>query len=186
MTKLEYLLKQYETILGWYKQSEEKAKFLVGLNTLVVGVVNGLVFIGADKMQAARNVYSITIWLLLGLSGVALVSSYLFILRAMWPRHHVRDLSLQVIEKLWFFGDIAAMSKKEHCDAIAQWTEQDFEKTMVAQNYILSRNVWIKHEALNWAITLTIVALVLLFALGMAYGMAVANHPLQPTVGSGG
>lgn len=186
MTKLEYLLKQYETILGWYKQSEEKAKFLVGLNTLVVGVVNGLVFIGADKMQAARNVYSISIWLLLSLSGIALVSSYLFILRAMWPRHHVRDLSLRVIEKLWFFGDIAAMSKKEHCDAITHWTEQDFEQTMVAQNYILSRNVWIKHEALNWAITLTIIALVLLFALGIAYGMTVANHPLPPTAGSGG
>jgi hypothetical protein len=186
MTKLEYLFKQYETILGWYKQSEEKAKFLVGLNTLIVGVVNGLAFVGADNTQATRNVYSITIWLLLSLSGLALVSSYLCVLRAMWPRHHVRDLSLQVTEKLWFFGDIAAMSKNEHRAAIADWTEQDLEKTMVAQNYILSRNVWVKHEALNWAITLTIIALVLLFALGMAYGIAMANLPLQPTAGSVG
>lgn len=186
MTKIEYLFKQYENILGWYRQSEEKAKFLVGLNTLVVGVVNGLVFVGADKMQTARDVYTITIWLLLCLSGVALVTSYLFVLRAMWPRHHVRDLSLQVIEKLWFFGDIAEMSKEEHRAAIANWTEHDLEKTMVAQNYILSRNVWVKHEALNWAIALTIIALVLLFALGMAYGIAVANSPLQPTAGSGG
>lgn len=45
MTKVEYLFKQFETILGWYKQSEEKAKFLVGLNTLVIGVVNGRCFI---------------------------------------------------------------------------------------------------------------------------------------------
>ena len=75
MSKLEYLFKQFETILGWYKQSEEKAKFLVGLNTLVVGVVNGLVFVGADKMRAVQGVYSVPIWLLLGLSGVALVAS---------------------------------------------------------------------------------------------------------------
>lgn len=54
MTKLDYLLKQYETVLGWYKQSEEKASFLMTLNTLVVGVVNGLVFIGADNIRTVR------------------------------------------------------------------------------------------------------------------------------------
>ncbi|MCK9293914.1 MAG: DUF5706 domain-containing protein [Desulfobulbaceae bacterium] len=177
MTKLEYLFKQFETILGWYKQSEEKAKFLVGLNTLVVGVVNGLVFVGADEMRAARDVYSMPIWLLLGLSGAALVASYLFVLRAMWPRHHARDLSLQTSEKFWFFGDIAAMSREEHRTAMANWTEQDLENTMVAQNYILSKNVWVKHESLNRAIALTIIALVLLFALGLAYSIAVANSP---------
>jgi hypothetical protein len=186
MTKLEYLFKQFETILGWYKQSEEKAKFLVGLNTLVVGVVNGLVFVGADKMRAVRDIYSAPIWLLLGLSGVSLVASYLFILRAMWPRHHARDPASERVERLWFFGDIAAMSKEEHRAAMAIWTEQDLEKAMVAQNHILSRNVWVKHEALNWAIALTIVALVLILALGLAYGVAVANGPLQPTAGSGG
>jgi hypothetical protein len=186
MTKLEYLFKQFETILGWYKQSEEKAKFLVGLNTLVVGVVNGLVFVGADKMRAVRDIYSAPIWLLLGLSGVALVASYLFVLRAMWPRHHARDLRLELMERLWFFGDIAAMSREEHRAAIAIWTEQDLEKTMVAQNHILSRNVWVKHEALNWAVALTIIALVLILALGLAYGISVANSTLQGTPGGGG
>jgi hypothetical protein len=177
MTKLEYLFKQFETILGWYRQSEDKAKFLVGLNTLVVGVVNGLVFVGADEMRATRALYSISIWLLLGLSGAALVASYLFVLRAMWPRHHARDLSLQTREKLWFFGDIAAMSREEHQAALAAWTEQDLENTMAAQNYILSKNVWAKHESLNRAIALTIIALMLLFALGLAYGIAVVNSP---------
>ena len=186
MNKLEYLFRQSETILGWYKQSEEKAKFLVGLNTLVVGVVTGLVFVGVEKMRAVREVYSTSVWLLLAVSGLVLVASYLFVLRAMWPRHHARDLASNPIEKLWFFGDIAAMSKEEHRSAIANWTEQDLEKTMVAQNYILSRNVWVKHEALNWAIALTIVALVLLFALGLAYGFAVANSPLRPAAASGG
>ena len=37
--KLEYLFKQFETILGGYKQSEEKATFIVGLNALPGGVV---------------------------------------------------------------------------------------------------------------------------------------------------
>jgi len=186
MSKLEYIFKQFETILGWYKQSEEKAKFLVGLNTLVVGVVNGLVFVGADKMLAVRDIYSVSIWLLLGLSGVALVGSYLFVLRAMWPRHHARDLTLSSAERLWFFGDIAARTLDEHRAAMANWSEQDLEKTMVAQNYILSRNVWVKHEALNWAIALTIVALILLFLLGLAYGTAVANSPLRPGTGGSG
>lgn len=190
MTKLDYLFKQYENILGWYKQSEEKAKFLVTLNTLVVGVVNGLVFIGADKVRAVQPLYTAPIWFLLALSGVALVGSYLFILRAIWPQHHKHDTALKASERMWFFGDIASMTREEHRKIVIDWTEQgqeqDIEATMIAQNHILSKNVWIKYEALNWAIAFTIVALVLLFALGITYGIAVANIPLQSTAGSGG
>jgi hypothetical protein len=91
------------------------------------------------------------------------------------------DTSLELSERIWFFGDIAAMTRGEHEKAMVDWTEQHLEATMIAQNYILSTNVWIKHEALNWAIALTIVALVLLFALGVAYGFAVANISVQPT-----
>src|SRR3954452_14961854 len=109
MTKLDFLFKQHEALLGWYKQSEEKGKFLVSLNTLVVGVVNGLVFVGAEKVKAVRSVYTVPIWVLLVLSGIALIGSYLLILRAMWPRHHVRDVSLKESQRLWFFGDVASM-----------------------------------------------------------------------------
>jgi Family of unknown function (DUF5706) len=186
MTKLDYLLKQYETVLGWYKQSEEKASFLMTLNTLAVGVVNGLVFIGADNIRTVRSFYAWPIWILLALSGLALVGSFLFILRAMWPRHHAIDNSLQHRERIWFFGDIASMTREEHREALANWTERDLEATLVTGNHILARNVWIKHEALNRAIALTIVALILLFALGVAYGIAVAGTSLQPVSGMPG
>lgn len=181
MKRLDYLLKQYENILGWYKQSEEKAKFLVTVNTLVLGVVNGLVFIGADKVRSVRPLYTMPIWVMLSLSGIALVGSYLFVLRAMWPRHHARDASLKTSQRIWFFGDIASMTRQDYGAAVAEWSEQTLEETLIAQNHILSRNVWTKHEALNWAIAFTIVALILLFGLGLAYGIAVANTPLQPT-----
>lgn len=186
MEKLEYVYKQYENVLGWYKQSEEKAKFLVTLNTLVVGVVNGLVFIGADKVRTARLLYTLPIWLLLALSGIALIGSYLFVLCAMWPRHHALDTSLEASERIWFFGDIASMSRESHKQAMDEWSEKNVESTMLAQNYILSKSVWTKHNALNWAIALTIMALVLLFALGIAYGIAVAKMPLQSISGNVG
>ena len=185
MTKLDYLFKQYENILGWYKQAEEKAKFLVTINTLVVGVVNGLVFIGADKIRNVRSFYTMPIWFLLTLSGIMLVGSYIFVLRAIWPRHHVRVRSIESSERLWFFGDIASFTKEEHKKAVDGWTEQNMEATMLNQNYILSKNVWIKHESLNWAIALTIFAIIFLFALGVAYGISAANIPLQPTAVSG-
>jgi pycsar effector protein len=180
------LVKQYETILDWYKQSEDKAKFVVTVNTLVVGVVNGLVFIGVDRVRAVHALYTLPIWLLLSVCGIALVGSYLLVLRAMWPRHHALDRSLRATERIWFFGDIASMTREEHKAALITWTEQNLEETLIAQNHFLSKNVWTKYEALNWATALTIVALVLLFALGMAYGIAVANLPLQPTGGSSG
>jgi len=178
MTRLEYLLAQYENIVGWYKQSEEKAKFLVTLNTLVIGVVNGLVFIGADKVKVVRLLYTIPIWLLLAISGIALLGSYLFILRAMWPRHHTRDVALNASERIWFFGDVASLTRQGFEAEIADWSEQKLEATLTVQNHILSNNVWLKHEALNWAIAFTIVALMLLFVLGIAYGIAVANTPI--------
>jgi hypothetical protein len=123
-------------------------------------------------------VYSTPVWLLLGLSGAALVGSYLYILWAMWPRHHVRTLTASAAENLWFFGDIAAMSKDEHRNAMSKWAEPDVVAMLVSQNYILSKNVWVKHEALNRAILLTIAALVLLLALGLVYGVAMARGPL--------
>jgi len=183
MNKLEYLFKQYENILDWYKQAEEKAKFLVTLNTLVIGVVNGLVFIGADKVRAVQKLYTLPIWLLLSLSAVVLVGSYLFILWAMWPRQRMRDASLKVSERVWFFGDVASLARQDYRAAIVESGEQDLIETMIAQNHILSNNVWIKHEALNRALAFTIVALILLFILGVTYGVAVANTPLQPTTG---
>ena len=178
MSRLEYLLKQHESLRDWYKQSEDKAKFLVTVNTLVVGVVNGLVFVGADKFRTVRPIYTTPIWILLGLSGIALVGSYLFILRAMWPRHHTRDASLKDSRRIWFFGDIASMSREDHTAAVGEWSEQAFEEALIAQSHILSTNVWTKHEALNRAIALTIVALILLFVLGVAYAIAIASTPL--------
>jgi hypothetical protein len=179
MTRLDYLLSQHSAVLDWYKQSEEKAKFLVTVNTVVVGIVNGLLFVGAEKVRTVPPLYTAPIWVLIILSGIALVGSYLFVLRAMWPKHHTRDTSLKAAERIWFFGDLASMSSEDHQRAMANWTEQDFEQSMIAQNYILSRNVWDKHDALNWAISLTIAALVLVFALGVAYGIAVAHAPLK-------
>ncbi|MFZ5635904.1 MAG: Pycsar system effector family protein [Pseudomonadota bacterium] len=180
MTRLDYLLKQYENLLGWYRQSEEKARFLVTINTLVVGVANGLVFVGADKVGAVRSLYAFPVWGLLAGSGVALLASYVFILRALWPRHHAHGEPTAPSERIWFFGDVAAMTKQDFGAAIGEWTEARLETAMIAQNHILSRNVWVKHEALNRAIVCTIVALVLFFCLGVAYGVAVAHTPLPP------
>jgi len=86
---------------------------------------------------------------------------------------------------MWFFGDLASMKRQDYKAALTDWSEQDLVDTMIAQNHILSVNVWTKHQALNRAITLTIVALVLLFGLGIAYGTAMANLPLLPASGAG-
>lgn len=177
MTRLEYLFRQYDTLLGWYRQSEDKARFLVTLNTLVVGAVNGLVFVGADHLQAVRSSYSTALWLTLGACGAALLGSYLYVLRAMWPRHHAGEASMTPDERLWFFGDIAGMSRETHREAMAGWSEARLETTLVAQNHTLSRNVWIKHEALNIAIALSILAYILLFALGFLYAITVVGGP---------
>jgi hypothetical protein len=104
MTKLDYLFKQYETVLGWYKQIEEKAKSIVSVNTLAVGVVNGPVFIAADKVRAARSLYTMPIWVLLALSDLALIASYLFVLRALCPHGQLRNKILNKIQKK---GEIA-------------------------------------------------------------------------------
>jgi hypothetical protein len=174
MTKLEYLFKKYDTIVGWYKQSEEKAKFLVTLNTLIIGVVNGLVFVGADK-AASVQFYDLPIWILLALIGIALIGSFLFVIRAMWPRHHSRDTALKLSERIWFFGDIASITREEYTKAMEGWTEKELETAIIIQNHILATNVWDKYESLNRATALSIVALVLLFGLAVAYAVAVAT-----------
>lgn len=186
MTRLEFLFQQYENILNWYKQSETKSSFLVTINTFVVGVVNALVFVGVDKVARVKDVYSFLVWSLLALCGLTLIASYLFILNAVWARHRGEVIKVSDQEKFWFFGHVASMSPDEYKKLMSQWSEQNLEATMSAQNFILSRNVSVKFDSLNRAISLTIISLILLFALGIAYAIAVANSPLQPTAGSGG
>jgi hypothetical protein len=111
------------------------------------------------------------------LLGLAVVGSYLFVLWALWPRHHALAKDLTVSQRLWFFGDINAMKRFEYTEALERWTEQDLEETLTAQNHILSQSVWIKHEALHKAIVLTIVGLILLVPLGVAYAIAVTHMP---------
>jgi hypothetical protein len=181
MNRLQYLFNQYANILDWYKQSETKSNFLVTINTLVVGVVNGLVFVGVDKVARVKAVYGVSIWCLLALCGLSLVGSYLLILKAVWARHRGEVIQLEDTEKLWFFGHVAGMSRDEHKELLTQWSEEKLEATMSAQIYILSRNVNLKYDSLNMAISLTIVSLILLFFLGIAYAIAAANATLPPT-----
>ena len=171
MTKLEYLFAQLNTSLDWYKSCEEKAKYLVGLNTVIVGGVNSLVFVGAERTHATHAFYADVLVILLALAGIALVGSFVFVLRSLWPRHHARIQGLNIMERLWFFGDIASMTPTEHRAAMDRWTEKDLENTMVVQNYILSTNVWRKHQALNRAIALTIGVLVLLLVIGVVHAV---------------
>lgn len=187
MTRLEYLFNQYGNILDWYKQAETKSSFLVTVNTLVVGVVNGLVFVGVDKVSHVKNIYSVAIWILLSMCGLSLVGSYLFILRAVWARHHREaEKNLTDKEKLWFFGHLASMSRDQHKTLLNQFSEEHLEATMSAQNFILSHNVNTKYNSLNFAISLTIISVILLFALGIAYAIAVAQSSLPSTGPVGG
>jgi hypothetical protein len=172
MSQLEYLFKQYETILGWYRQAESKGTLLHAINGALVAALNGLVFVGAEKFKNLHVTYAQGIKTLLILTSVCVVASYLFMLKAVWARHHLREPPLSDKEKLWFFGHVAAMPRETYRRLLDPFVEADVIATMLAQNHILSRNVATKFDALNRAISLTIAAIVLFFILGMVYASA--------------
>jgi len=180
MTKIDFLLRQVDTTLAWYKQSEDKAKFLVTINTAVVGVsTSGLVFVSSDNAQAAGQLLTGGVGALLLALGISLLLSFMCILRAVWARHHTLDRSLPDTRRLWFFGDVAGMSRERHTRAIGELTEESLpshlEEMLVSQSHIFSTNVWRKHQALNWAIVFTVVAIGLLFVLGVAYASVIVS-----------
>jgi len=173
MTKSDFLLRQLESTLGWYRQSEDKAKFLVAINTTVVSVTSGLVFVAADRARAPGHLFDgLAAWLLL-LLGLALLLSFVFILSAVWARHSARDDALPDADRLWFFGDVAHLSAARHRQAVESLTDEalpaHLEAMLASQSHILSANVWRKHQALNFAIVFTVLSVALLFALGIAY-----------------
>jgi hypothetical protein len=169
MTRLEYLNHQNEAILDWYKQSEEKARFLITINTVVAGIVNGLVFLTPSALAQAKTVYTAPVWILLILLSAALIGSCIFILLGVGARHHGTPLKLLPTDRLWFFGHIAGMTWDEYEKLVRGWSEDQMDATMTVQNYILAVNVQKKFDALNLAISLTVASLALLFALGFAY-----------------
>lgn len=175
MTRLEYLLRQSEAVGEWYRRAEDKARFVIGLDTVLLGVVNGLVFVGAEEARALRGSFAPLVGILLVLAGAALAASCLLVLQAVRSRHEARDAEASPMERMWFFGDIAAMSRAQHREAMAAWDEAGFERSLISQNHVLSRHVAAKYVAVNRAAACSIVALLLLFALGLVYGWAVAG-----------
>jgi hypothetical protein len=175
MSQLEFLFKQHETILSWYYQAESKGTLLHAINGALVAALNGLVFVGADKFREVHVTYGQGLKVLLVLTSVCVVASYLFMLKAVWARHHGRQPPLTDRQKLWFFGHVAAIPRETYERLLDPFDEHDIVVTMLAQNHILSRNVATKFDALNWAISLTIAGIVLFFILGMVYALAVAG-----------
>jgi hypothetical protein len=177
MTRLEYLLHQFETVSEWYRRAENKARFAIGLDTVLLGVVNGLVFVGADEARAPRGAFAPLVGALLVLAGGALAASCLLVLQAVRSRHGVRDAEAPPAERIWFFGDIAEMSRAQHREIMAAWNEAGFGQSLISQIHVLSRNVTAKYVAVNLATAFSVAALLRLFALGLIYGWAVATGP---------
>jgi len=173
MNTIDFLFRQVDTTLAWYKQAEDKAKFLVTINTAVAGTVSGLVFVSSGKSQAAGRLSGCWVSTTLLALGISLLLSFICILRAVWARHSKIDKTLPNVRKLWFFGDVASMSKPHHAQAVGELTDETFsshlEAMLVSQSYIFSTNVWYKHQALNWAIVFTIAAVGLLFVFCVSY-----------------
>jgi hypothetical protein len=175
MNRPEFLGKQYENILGWYRQAEDKSKFLVTINTFAGGLVNALLLVASNKVARVGALYSFSIWGLLLLTAIALVASFIFILIAVYARHRGSEPELNSNEKLWFFGHIAEMTREDYQARMRNCSAADIEATMTAQNHILAGNVKTKFDALNRAMALTIATLILLFLLGVACAMASTN-----------
>lgn len=178
MTKTDFLLRQLDSTLGWYRQSEEKAKFLVAINTTVASVASGLVFVATDRAGSRFDGVAALLLLLLGL---ALLLSFGFILHAVWARHTARDDALPDTARLWFFGDVARLPPDRHRQALESLTEEalpgQLEAMLASQSRILSAHVWRKHQALNLAIVFTVLSVGLLFALGIAHAGLITAAP---------
>jgi len=168
LTRITYLFKQYDNILGWYHQAESKGTLLHAINGVLVTAVNGLVFLKGGQAEMRHSPGMLA---LLALSAVCVVGSYLFMLKAVWARHHGREPPLMDKEKLWFFGHVASLPRETYKRLLDPFVEADIEATMLAQNHILARNVTTKFNALNWAISLTIAAIIAFFLMGLVYAL---------------
>jgi Family of unknown function (DUF5706) len=184
MDKIEFLQRQLTQTVEWYSRCEEKAKFLVTIDTVVVSVASSLIFVGADDAASTDALLDGPVGLLLLSLGLSIALSFGCILIVLWARHDARRSDLPEGRGLLFFGDVAALSRDEHAEAVASLTEASFpthvEAMLVSQSHILSRSVLRKHRALNGTIAFTMSAVMLLLALGVAYA---ASLPLMAAVG---
>lgn len=174
MTRLEYLLRQSEAVGEWYRRAEDKARFVIGLDTVLLGVVNGLVFVGAEEARAARVVRAAGRYpagarrsragglLPTGAAGGAFASR--------GPRRRGLADGADVVLRR-YRGDEPRAASRGH----GRLDEAGFERSLISQNHVLSRHVAAKYVAVNRAAACGIVALLLLFALGLVYGWAVAG-----------
>lgn len=172
MTRHEFLTARLAETLAWYRHCEEKAKFVIAINTTLVSVFAGLVFVAGDKrMQVLAPAPRGWVVLLLSSLAVCVLCALISVLRVLWARHSTVDTALPDVRRLWFFGDVAGMSRDDYTRALTTVEgaafDADVEAMLVSQNHLLATTVLRKHRALNWANGFTMVALACLFLLGV-------------------
>lgn len=179
MRKREFLSGNHAELLAWYRHCEEKAKFIIAINTALVSVFAGIVFAGGGARMPATAIGNGGVAALLVMLGISVLASLLAVLRVLWARHYVVDTTLPEDMRVWFFGDIAGLSREAYARSIAAIPEDALdarvEAMLTSQVHILATSVMRKHRALNWAIGFTMAAVAcqcLLGVLAALHGLA--------------
>ena len=168
MTKLDYLFKQYENVLYWQQHAQQLSRFVLAINTAIVGIFNGLYFAGNGKLAEKITIDNPLAIALLALCSLALIASFLFFFRSIWAKHNKGPEQLDTNEKLWFFGHVASMSKDSFFEALKEWSEEDAISSLQSQIHIVSGNLRSRFTNVNISFTCTGIALVSLFFIGIA------------------
>ena len=173
---LEYARRLFENVTDWYKNADNKAQILLGIDGAFLAFLTSSVFAKPEEVASLIKNFRLATWLLLGLMCLSLTGSIISAILCLRSRIYStsdisqrwKDLSIDLDksdtytpEVMWFFQLVAALNKDRFRERL-QVVDRLFEtKVLASQIFALSRNVVRKHRWLNWGFTLAGLSLLL-------------------------
>ena len=174
---LEFSRSLYERTIDWYKNADSKAQIILTLNGVFISFLAASIFKSPDDLLKITNKFSSFTWFCLLAMGVCVCFSIVCAVRCLWSRiesvtdHRgdAENADESLLDKIAFFGTIRHLSLKEFQNQLPKMNE-DFEiKALGTQIYLLSKNVYEKHSAVNLGFVLVSGALIFFLLSGVSY-----------------
>ena len=192
---LNYSRRQYDDVLDWYNSADSKAQVILAINGGFIAFVSGTVFAKPDDLISIVDEFNSITWILVILMVVSLITSIGASIYCLWSRICTgKELRKKIDDETRAYSLDANILDNRYAPSLTSFflfiehlDPKIFENTLksvdteyeiaalAGQIRALSRNVKVKHLAVNIGFAMTSIALITFFMVAVSYVLEVAK-----------
>ena len=178
--KLEFTRNLYERTIDWYKNADSKAQIILTLNGALISFLAASIFKNPDELLKIIRKFNGFTWFCLFAMCVCIAGSVAFAIKCLWSRistsarrADAENTDQSILDEMAFFGTIRRLDPDDFRKQLPEMNESAEIKALGTQIYLLSRNVYEKHLAVNLSFVLIGGGLIFFLLGGIGYLLGV-------------